>query len=587
MTTFHDPPPQSRRATRQSERERASDEQPTVEGFTTFPSSEAETNRADEPHASPSADAPSGAAPSPTAGAAPTVPPATAAEATAAPPAPVSSRPSTEAAYRAAPPPLPQTQNSAVAPPVPPAPSSFAPRAAADPVDQAAPVASAAPAATSVTSETGAPERTLTRRELRELRARQEAELDGAASDGSAAPEAAATIAPTEAPAPAPALNANADAVPHYPYSGSAGQPTAPAVPRSLSVEQEVPAYIEPPALVDPLAVVPEAASVTAAPENALSAFESLLANADGSAKDAAVVNDSPRSPLIDPLSDTGAAKSVSELNFGDAATPAAAERPSTSASAASQPTRETESSANSSSTLAGLLGFGTKTPSAPAAVSPAVAQAAEREVPPTTNLSNARAEFDEQARKRLEGELPAVGGTPAPAIATPRPVLTVDSSAIKLIPAGHWSRQAAATEEPTDSVISRTISSGSSATSALVLPAIPFATDIRGPLNSSGEAMLTGSIDLPSTLSASGVSDRFDHADIDSLLDLNDSDMVSTDSAPVRAVKAVSTFSNQSVTQTQKPKGTRALTVLLISACSMAVVVAGLLVAAFAFNML
>ena len=97
----------------------------------------------------------------------------------------------------------------------------------------------------------------------------------------------------------------------------------------------------------------------------------------------------------------------------------------------------------------------------------------------------------------------------------------------------------------------------------------------------------LQGSIDLPSTLSASGVSDRFDRGDIDSLLDLNDSDMVSTDSAPVRAVRAVSTFSNQSVTQTQKPKGTRALTVLLISAASMAVVVAGLLVAAFAFNML
>jgi hypothetical protein len=118
-------------------------------------------------------------------------------------------------------------------------------------------------------------------------------------------------------------------------------------------------------------------------------------------------------------------------------------------------------------------------------------------------------------------------------------------------------------------------------------LPAIPFATDIRGALNSSGETMLTGSIDLPSALSASGVSDRFDHADIDSLLDLNDSDIVSTDSAPVRAVHAVSTFSSQAVTQTHKPKGTRALTVLLISASSMAVVVAGLLVAAFAFNML
>lgn len=214
------------------------------------------------------------------------------------------------------------------------------------------------------------------------------------------------------------------------------------------------------------------------------------------------------------------------------------------------------------------------------------------------TNLSNARAEFDELARKRLDADLPAV--TPLPSDVSnvanvqaapteaPSPPFDVSPAAVSIAPAGHWTRQATAEDDDTsNAVVTRTIGSGSSTTSALVLPAIPFATDIRGPLNSSGEAMLTGSIDLPNTLSASGVSDRFDHADIDSLLDLNDSDMVSTDSAPVRAVKAVSTFSNQSVTQTQKPKGTRALTVLLISASSMAVVVAGLLVAAFAFNML
>jgi hypothetical protein len=39
-------------------------------------------------------------------------------------------------------------------------------------------------------------------------------------------------------------------------------------------------------------------------------------------------------------------------------------------------------------------------------------------------------------------------------------------------------------------------------------------------------------------------------------------------------------------VTHTQKPKGNRALTGLLIAASSMAVVVAGLLVAALAFNL-
>ncbi|QYH35902.1 hypothetical protein FFT87_08025 [Salinibacterium sp. M195] len=475
-------------------------------------------------------------------------------------------------------------------------------------------------------SHDGTPERTLTRRELRELRARQDAESPAAET---ASPEASVEPAPAEtdsaaepvvpargfppvnsvAPAEVKSLpaNENADAVAHYPYSGSAGQASTPPSSSALTVEPEVAAYVEPPALIDPLAVVPEAAAANAAAEDALSAFESLLANADGSANDPAA-NETPRSPLVDRLSDSTPAKSVAELDFSDPAGSAAAGSPASTGSAdkdsaapalaADWAGAKTAPEPTSAASLAGLLGLAPE----PAAEAPTEASAAA-----PTNLSNARAEFDEQARKRLDGVLPTAQVGPggdaeaksapaapnaalnaAPAVAALKTdVPQIDSSALKLIPVGHWSRQAAVEEEPNNSVSSRTISSGTSATSALVLPAIPFATDIRGPLNSKGEAVLTGSIDLPHTLSASGVSDRFDHADIDSLLDLNDSDMVSTDSAPVRAVKAVSTFSNQSVTQTQKPKGTRALTVLLISASSMAVVVAGLLVAAFAFNML
>ncbi|MGV8857407.1 hypothetical protein [Rhodoglobus sp.] len=561
MTTFHDPPPQSRRAARQSERERAADEQPSVEGFTTFPSQEAEENSVEEPHKDLSADTTAAAAPSGT-----VAPPA----------APATSQPSTDAAYRLAPPPSPLTQDSSFAPPPPP---------------------TAAPAA----PESSSPERTLNRRELRELRARQEAERAAAAPAETAVPSATAVpsetaASPEAAPkaASTPLANAAADAVPHYPYSGSAGQASKPAAEQHLTVEPTIPAYVEPPALIDPLSVVPEAAAVAAPPEDALSAFESLLANADGSAKDAEIT-DAPRSPLIDPPRETGSAKSAADLDFSGtiAAAPvdtsSAASAPHQSArSAESQSAEAPRSSARS--TIAGLLGLAPEAASEPADTTPAVKSA------PTisaalTNLSNARAEFDEQARKRLDGELPAVDRLSVEPNVTPTASLApsprIDSQGMTVAPAGHWTRQAAVEDDPSSSIISRTIGSGTPATSALVLPAIPFATDIRGPLNSSGETMLTGSIDLPSTLSASGVSDRFDHADIDSLLDLNDSDMVSTDSAPVRAVKAVSTFSNQSVTQTQKPKGTRALTVLLISASSMAVVVAGLLVAAFAFNML
>jgi len=500
MTTFHEQPPRSRRAARQSERNQAPEEQSAVEGFTTFPTQEDSKQATEDSQSTSDAEATHAATPSAAAAAAATQ---------AMPPAPATSQPSTDAAYRAAPPPTPQSQNPALPPPV---------EATTPPRDA----------------------RTLTRRELRELRAREEADLATDAGSPESGPD-----------------NDHAQ--------GSTPQPVA-AVP-------EVPAYVEPPALVDPLSVVPEAASPQTVPEDALSAFESLLANADGSAKDAGL-SDAPRSPLVDPNDWTAAAPPVAKSRAEHNAAPAAP-----------QPQPDAQSTIHDLFGLDTDAGAKDDVPAAP---------------PVATNLSNARAEFDELARKRLDADVPAVAPKPALILGTeslqaalnlePAPVspVGVSPASVAIAPAGAWSRQAPVADDvASDAVVARTIGSGSSITSALVLPAIPFATDIRGPLNSRGEAVLTGSIDLPSTLSASGVSDRFDHADIDSLLDLNDSDIVSTDSAPVRAVKAVSTFSNQSVTQTQKPKGTRALTVLLISASSMAVVVAGLLVAAFAFNML
>ena len=153
--------------------------------------------------------------------------------------------------------------------------------------------------------------------------------------------------------------------------------------------------------------------------------------------------------------------------------------------------------------------------------------------------------------------------------------------------PTGHWSAQDDVDEDGHgDGTISRTVGSGISTTNALVLPSIPDGADIRGPLTGAGQIMLTGSIDLPRNLSSTGQSDRFDGDKIDALFDLSDAEVISTDSSPVRAIRAVSTHASaHGVTHTQKPKGTRALTGLLIAASSLAVVVAGLLVATFAFN--
>ncbi|MDP3209599.1 MAG: hypothetical protein Q8M65_10655, partial [Rhodoglobus sp.] len=151
--------------------------------------------------------------------------------------------------------------------------------------------------------------------------------------------------------------------------------------------------------------------------------------------------------------------------------------------------------------------------------------------------------------------------------------------------PPGHWSAQPGIEEQdPFENTYSRTFGSAPATTSALVISSVP--ADIRGPLTGTGETILTGTVDLPRSFSSTGASARFDSEGIDAFFDADDAEVISTDSAPVRAIKAVSTHnSGQGVMHTQKPKGTRALTVLLIAASVMAVAVAGLLVAAFAFN--
>lgn len=152
----------------------------------------------------------------------------------------------------------------------------------------------------------------------------------------------------------------------------------------------------------------------------------------------------------------------------------------------------------------------------------------------------------------------------------------------------GHWSRQADLDDEtqPYENTISREVGGGNVATttSALVLPVIP-PTGFSGPFGSTGEILVTGSIDLPRSLGTTGGdARRYDDPDVDNLFDAFDNEIINTDSAPVRAIRAVSTHtSTHGVIHTTKPQGNRMLTGLLITTGSLAVVVVGLLITAFA----
>jgi hypothetical protein len=159
--------------------------------------------------------------------------------------------------------------------------------------------------------------------------------------------------------------------------------------------------------------------------------------------------------------------------------------------------------------------------------------------------------------------------------------------------PVGHWSTQASIDddEQVQENTFSRNVgaTSGAITTSALVLPSIPTADDILSPLGSTGEILITGSINLPSSMGTTGVHPaRYDHSDVDALLEAGDrEDSDQPDSAPVRAIRAVSTHtSSGAVISAKKPKGDSRLPIVLaVSAAAMAVGVVVLFVVGMIFK--
>ncbi len=113
--------------------------------------------------------------------------------------------------------------------------------------------------------------------------------------------------------------------------------------------------------------------------------------------------------------------------------------------------------------------------------------------------------------------------------------------------PYGHWTTQAELDDAApsVDGLLSRDVgvTTGAITTHALVLPSIPEAGDqLLAALTPTGEIILTGSVDLPRTFGSTGAHPaRFDHPDMDALIDDSDREDADAMSAPVRAIRAVS----------------------------------------------
>jgi hypothetical protein len=152
---------------------------------------------------------------------------------------------------------------------------------------------------------------------------------------------------------------------------------------------------------------------------------------------------------------------------------------------------------------------------------------------------------------------------------------------------AGHWSTMGD-DEDATGGTPRSAVSTGSVTTAnALILPSIPATGLATSPLTSTGEVMVTGSIDLPKSLGATGQHpDHFDTSDIDRLFEESDAAPATSGVAPVRASKAVATHtSTRGMITPPKARGNRLPVVLAVTAAFLALGVAALLVAGFVFH--
>jgi hypothetical protein len=148
-----------------------------------------------------------------------------------------------------------------------------------------------------------------------------------------------------------------------------------------------------------------------------------------------------------------------------------------------------------------------------------------------------------------------------------------------------HWSTGIHDDEDPFENTFSREVGSATSLnTNALVLPEMPTGS-IAGPVAGTGEIIITGMIAVsPLHASTGTVPTLHDSPDIDDLFDVDDREISAPDSAPVSALKAISSHTATHTVMTGKPSTSNTVTTVLVgSTVGMAVIAIGLFVIAAA----
>ncbi len=153
------------------------------------------------------------------------------------------------------------------------------------------------------------------------------------------------------------------------------------------------------------------------------------------------------------------------------------------------------------------------------------------------------------------------------------------------IAPEGHWTRQLAEVDdESAEPTASRDVGSSPQTTSAILVVDHPAVMDLGGPLNATGEVLLTGSIPLSPGFARTGATGSVTDAELDDHFDTDR--VVSPDVQPVKASAVASQHALGSpIVANAARRGGRGMTVLLVTASVLAVLVTGLVVTAIALN--
>ncbi|SKC48495.1 hypothetical protein [Okibacterium fritillariae] len=146
--------------------------------------------------------------------------------------------------------------------------------------------------------------------------------------------------------------------------------------------------------------------------------------------------------------------------------------------------------------------------------------------------------------------------------------------------------------DQPFDRIIARGVEAAEAqaASNALILPTMPSNDSLTGPISSNGNVIVTGSIDLPASLSSTGQHPNyFDKAELDTMFEADEDAAPATAGTPVSAARAVSTHTQTGdvINPPAPSRDHRLLIILAITAGALltavlAVVIVGFVVGAF-----